>query len=229
MMPHRAFLHDVDALAGLERERHVLLHQQNRHALPVQHLDDLPDLRNHARHQPFGGLVQQDDLGLEHHRPGDGEHLLLASRQRAAGLIAPLGQHREISEGLVEQLLLSRFGHAVAIEAGAQILHDRQQAKNPPIFRDVAYAEPRQFVRRQAGDGLAGKQHFAAIGMDEAHDGLERGALADAVAPEQAYDLPAVDVERDPVQDVTLAVIGVHVLDCDEGLHGRGIRTHVLR
>jgi len=65
--------------------------------------------------------------------------------------------------------------------------------------------------------------------MDEAHDGLERRALAHAVAPEQAHDLPAVDVERDPMQDVTLAVIGVHVLYRDEGLHGRGIRTHVLR
>src|ERR1700746_3715749 len=127
VMPHFAFLHDVDALTGLERERHILLHKQNRHALPVQHLDDLPDLRSHARHQPFGGLVEQDDLGLEHHRAGDGKHLLLASRQRAAGLIAPLGQHREISEGLVAQLLLSRFGDAVAIESGAQVINNGLQ------------------------------------------------------------------------------------------------------
>src|SRR5215813_8002928 len=137
VMPDSAFLHDVDALARFQRQRHVLLHQQNRHALPVQHVDDLSDLPNHARHQPFGGLVQQDDLGLEHHRAGDGEHLLLASRERAAGLVAPLGQHREISEGLVEQLLLSRFGHAVAIETGAQILHHRQQTKNPPILANL--------------------------------------------------------------------------------------------
>jgi hypothetical protein len=65
--------------------------------------------------------------------------------------------------------------------------------------------------------------------MDETHDGLERRALADAVAPEQAHHLPAVDVKRDPVQDVALAVIGVHVLHRDEGLLGRGIRAHVLR
>jgi hypothetical protein len=31
------------------------------------------------------------------------------------------------------------------------------------------------------------------------------------------------------MQDVTLAVIGVHVLHRDEGLHGRGIQAHVLR
>jgi hypothetical protein len=65
--------------------------------------------------------------------------------------------------------------------------------------------------------------------MDEPHDGLERRALADAVAPEQTYDLSSVDVERDAVQDVALAVIGVHVLHRDERLHGLGIRAHVLR
>src|SRR5499427_7845579 len=147
VMPDSAFLHDVDALARFQRQRHVLLHQQNRHALPVQHVDDLSDLPNHARHQPFGGLVQQDDLGLEHHRPGDGEHLLLASRERAAGLIASFGQYGEVGEGLVEQFLLSRFGHAVAVEPGAEILHHRQQAEDPPVLGHVAYSEPRQFVR----------------------------------------------------------------------------------
>ena len=106
----RALLHDVDALAGLQGQRHVLLDQQDRDAFAVQHVDDLPDLRDHARHQPFGRLVEQDDLGLEHHGAGDRQHLLLAARQRAAGLVAPLGQHREIGEHLVEQLLLARLG-----------------------------------------------------------------------------------------------------------------------
>src|SRR5262249_59868982 len=34
VMWHRAFLNDVDALARSRRERHVLLHQQDRHAFP---------------------------------------------------------------------------------------------------------------------------------------------------------------------------------------------------
>src|SRR5262247_2189712 len=106
VVPDSALLHDVDALAGLERERHILLHQQDRDALPVQHLDDRADLRDHARHQAFRRLVQQDDLGLEHHRAGNGEHLLLAAGERAAGLASPLRQHREKGEDLVEQLLL---------------------------------------------------------------------------------------------------------------------------
>src|ERR1700730_15660101 len=49
VVAHHAFFHDVDALACLERQRHVLLDQQDRHALAMQHLDDLTNLRDHAR------------------------------------------------------------------------------------------------------------------------------------------------------------------------------------
>src|ERR1700716_962576 len=111
------FFDDVDARRGVERQRYVLLDQQNRDALIAQHLDDLADLRHHSGHQPFGRLVEQDDLRLEHHRAGDRQHLLLASRQRTAGLAAALGQDREEGVDLVEQLLLARLGDAAAVEA----------------------------------------------------------------------------------------------------------------
>src|SRR6478672_734153 len=100
VMADDALLHQIDALARLKRQRHVLLDQQDGDALAMQRVDDLVNLRDHARHQPFGRLVKQDDLGLEHHGPRNGEHLLLAARQRAAGLIAPLAEHREIVEHL---------------------------------------------------------------------------------------------------------------------------------
>ena len=59
-------------------------------------IHDLADLPDHAGHQALGRLVEEDDLGLQHHRPGDGQHLLLTARQRAAGLVAPLPQNREM-------------------------------------------------------------------------------------------------------------------------------------
>ena len=43
--------------------------------------------------KPFRGLVEKDDLGLQHHGPRDGQHLLLAARQRASRLVAPLREH----------------------------------------------------------------------------------------------------------------------------------------
>src|SRR5882757_1328253 len=120
VMAYRALLHDVDALARFKRQRHILLDQQDRDALAMQRIDDLVNLRDHAGHQPFGRLVEQDDLRLQHHGTRDGEHLLLAAGQRAAGLAAPLAQHREISEHLVQQFLLARVGDAGPVEAGAK-------------------------------------------------------------------------------------------------------------
>src|SRR4029077_19191987 len=68
VMAHGAFLHEIHALARLERERHVLLDQQHRDALAAEHVDDVPDLRHHARHQSFVGLAEQDVLPLAHTR-----------------------------------------------------------------------------------------------------------------------------------------------------------------
>ena len=95
----------------------------------AQRADDLADLRDHARHQPLGRLVEQDDLRLQHHRPGDRQHLLLAARQRAAGLVAPLGEDREIGVDLVEQLGLFRLADAAPVEPGAQVLEHGEQAE----------------------------------------------------------------------------------------------------
>src|SRR5215475_2401368 len=75
-----ALFHDVDAVGCLQRERDVLLDEQDGHAFLVQHVNDLANLGDHARHEPFGGLVEQDDARLQHHGPGDGQHLLLAAR-----------------------------------------------------------------------------------------------------------------------------------------------------
>src|SRR5437870_7935887 len=80
VMADDALLHDVDPVTDLERERHVLLHEEDGHALAVEHADDLVDLPHHARHEPLRRLVEEDDLGLEHHGARDGEQLLLAAR-----------------------------------------------------------------------------------------------------------------------------------------------------
>ena len=53
-------------------------------------------------------------------------------------------------------------------------------------------------------------EHDAALARrDEAHDGLERRALADAVAAEQSHHLAGPHRQRHAVQDVALAIEGV--------------------
>src|SRR6266571_1097826 len=40
--------------------------------------------------QAFRRLVEEQDLGVHHHRAGDGEHVLLAAAQRARPLVSPV-------------------------------------------------------------------------------------------------------------------------------------------
>jgi hypothetical protein len=63
--------------------------------------------------------------------------------------------------------------------------------------------------------------------MDEPGYGFQGRALADAVSPEKTHDFPPADLQRDTVQNVALAVIGVNLLDLEEGLGEVG--AHVFR
>src|SRR5450631_2170529 len=74
-----AFFHQEYARAELERGFDVLLDQEDRHASLVDTMDFAPDLRNKPRHDAFGRLVQNDQLGAHHETARDGEHLLLAA------------------------------------------------------------------------------------------------------------------------------------------------------
>src|SRR2546427_3358180 len=147
VVAHHPFLHDVHAARDLEGQSHVLLDEQDRHPVAVEDVDDLVDLGDHAGHQTLGRLVEEDDLGLEHHRPRDREHLLLAARERATRLVAPLPQHREPPVDLLEQGVASRRLHAGPVEPGSEVLEDAQKPKDATVLRHVGDAEPGQVVR----------------------------------------------------------------------------------
>jgi hypothetical protein len=63
-----------------------LLDQHDGDALALQLANGREDRLDHARHQPFGRLVEQEQRRLQAQRAGDGEHLLLAAAQGAGDL-----------------------------------------------------------------------------------------------------------------------------------------------
>ena len=79
---------------------------------------------------------------------------------------------------------------AAAVEAGAEVLDHGEQPEDAAVLRHLARcrAAPAGAARSPAMSRPS-KLHLALGRADQAHDGLERGALADAVAPEQAHDL----------------------------------------
>src|SRR5208337_3809064 len=96
-----------------------------------------------------------------------------------------------------------------------EILPDRQARENIPRFRDIAEAAARGLVRLDARDLLAFEAN-GALRADVAHHRLDRRRAADAVAPEQTDDFVPVDPERDAVQNMALAVIGVETHDLEQ-------------
>src|SRR5262249_41729315 len=209
MVAKLPFLHEVDALTGAEGQFDVLLDEQDSHPLAMQSVDDAADLRHEPRHQAFGGFIEQDDLGLEHHRAADRQHLLLAAGKRTAGLPASLAEAWKEREQLIEQGSLLGLRNPGAIEARAQVLHDGELPEDAPILRDVADTAPRQPVGGHARNGLAREADAAPGWCEQAHNRLQGCALADAVAPEQSDHLAAADAQADAVEHVALAVVGV--------------------
>src|SRR3954468_1169156 len=100
-----AVLEHIGTLRDLERYGDVLLDQQDRHAALVQHMDGAQHFLHHERREAERGLVEHDELRRTHQAAADGEHLLLAARQGAGELRAPLLQPWEEREHLVEHAL----------------------------------------------------------------------------------------------------------------------------
>src|SRR5437762_1008796 len=74
-------------------------------------------------------------------------------------------------------------------------------------------------MRREPADRPVLEHDAAGARRHEAGDGFEGRALADAVAPQQPDHLAAPDLERNAVQDMALAVIGMDVLDQEQRGH----------
>ena len=86
-----------------ERVADVLLDDQQRGAGGAQPVEAQVDLVDDDRRQPERQLVGDEQLGLLHEHAGHGEHPLLAARERAGDLLAPVGERREELEGPLER------------------------------------------------------------------------------------------------------------------------------
>ena len=183
-------------------------------------LEDLEDLLDEDRREAHRRLVEEQDLGGRHQRPPDGEHLLLTTRQRAGLLELALAQARE---QLVDPRVLGREGAAVLARERPhlQVLLDVHPREHPAALGALADAERHDLVRLAAVDPLAAQPDLALARSEEAGDRAQRRGLAGAVGPDQRDDLALIDREADAAQRVDRAVVGVDVLELEEGGHVR--------
>src|SRR6185503_2908182 len=126
----QAIDHHVAAVGELERVIGVLLDQEDREAfLGIELADGVEDLAHDQRRQTKRRLVEQQKPRPAHQRARDRQHLLLATRQRAAALAKPLLEARKQAEHARKVALeLGRLGDGRAHLQVFQHCHAREDA-----------------------------------------------------------------------------------------------------
>src|SRR5829696_1549084 len=109
--------HEEHAVGGGAGEAHLVGHHDHGHGLALLRPGELDhhveDLLDHLGVQRRGGLVEEHQLGLHGQRPGDGDPLLLASRELGGVLAGLLGHAhpRQLAHGELLGRLLLRLAH----------------------------------------------------------------------------------------------------------------------
>src|SRR5256884_3253342 len=153
----RAFLDDAPGLQYVAAIGHgeclgsVLLDQQDGRALAVDVTNDVEDLIDEDGRQSERGLVEEQHLGLGHQPAGDGQHLLLASREGAANLVQALPDPWEESQDVF--LVTADPGPVVtpAVPHAESVSHAPSVADQPTL-RNMTDAEAHDLVRCEARD-----------------------------------------------------------------------------
>ncbi len=164
------------------------------------------DLAHHDRRQPEADLVAQQQSRVRHQRAADRHHLLLAARQRRAGLRCGARPARETA---------GRRAPASTALAGRA---GRRSGDFPrPRARETAAAPPAPARCRGATTAWAGSSpigsprtrwHRGAARIS-AGDALEQRALAGAVGADHRHHLARRDLQRHAEQRLEVAVEGV--------------------
>src|ERR1700682_97767 len=209
-------LEHVAAVGDAQRLIHVLLDEQHRHSLSV----DLPDGDENGLHQERRQsqrrLVEKEQARVGHQPARDGQHLLLAARERPGQLPDALAQAGKEREPPLEVLLAVR-ARAARVSAHAQVLQHGHLGKDAAAFGHVDDAQLDHLVRRELRQIAPVEEQPTRQRAQEPRDVAQRGALARAVAAHQRDDLPGPHLERDAVQDVHVAIGEVQLADLQQG------------
>jgi hypothetical protein len=145
---HAAGLQNVTSVGKGQRLLGVLLDEKNRGAGGVVVADDLENLADDQWRQSQRRFVQKLKLGPAHQGAPDGQHLLLAAGKRARLLIAPLSEHRELLENVIQILVKLDFGFLL-ISTEQKILARGEIGKYLTPLGAMAYSQANDLMWRQ--------------------------------------------------------------------------------
>src|SRR4051812_32439316 len=179
-----AMLHHVVAIGYRLREAEILLYQQQREPLLLEARQHAADLLHQHRCQALGRLIEQQQLRAGAQDAADGKHLLLAARELRARAVQPL---LEVREQFVH--LRNRHPARRDLRRQQQVLLHVQAREDAALLRTERDAHAGDAIRWCFRNFFPVEGNGTFLLRHHAHDRLERGRLARAVAPEQRHYL----------------------------------------
>src|SRR5215218_32871 len=209
-------------IAEAEDERHVVLDDQERLPLAVELADHLGDVLDEGWVDPTGGLVEHDQLRVEHEDLSQLDELLLTEREGLRGLSRePL--HADELEQVVCALGLGAADRVRAqlppregAERSDDVLEHGHLAKEPGDLEGATEAFVSPAPRGEPVDALPVEAHLAAVRRHRPVDDVEECCLARAVRPDERCDRPFFDRERAGVQRTEASEALLDALDREE-------------
>ena len=197
---------DVAAVSDLQRQVHVLLHQQDPGPVAGR---ELPHHREQPVHDHRGQaqahLVEHEQPRPAAEHPREGEHLLLAAGQQARLAAAQRAQRREVTDRRVQ------LG---AVQP--EVLGDGQAEEDAAVGRDVGHAQPGPRGRGDAREVLAGQPDHAAGRLQQPGYRPQRRGLAGAVGAEERDDLAGAHGQRQVAHDRRAVVADAQVVEFED-------------
>src|SRR4051812_48051996 len=195
--------------------------QEGRVDLRVQVDDQLVEVGHAHRVEAGVRLVEQDDLGVEHQRPGDAGALAHAAGDLAGQLPLGTGQadHVHLLEDDAADLGLALLG--VLAQREGDVVVEVHRAEQRAVLEQHA-EEPAHVVELAltAGDDVGvGHDDRPALGLEQPHQRLQEDRLAGAGRAEHHRDLTGRQRQGDIAPDVLAAEGLGQTLDVHRDAH----------
>src|SRR5690242_10320135 len=142
-----ATMEDVGAVDDVERLADIVVGDQDADAAVLEVRHQIADLADGNRIDAGQRLVEQDEVGMRGQRASDLDPAPLAAGQGDRWRPAQMSD-RELAEQLVQAAFAAVAITLDDLEHGADVLLDRQAAKDRGLLRQVADAETRPAIHR---------------------------------------------------------------------------------
>src|SRR4029077_15546132 len=138
------------------------------------------------------------------------QHLLFAARQRASQLALPLDQFRKQRKHTIKIACALRFGPRQQ-RSHREIFCDRQGWENLPPFSDLTNSEVADAIAWPAADVDVAVTNASRCRPMNTCDRADERRFAGAICADDGDDRTFIDVERDAVERLCVAMEDVEV------------------